>query len=350
MEKRMTNLEVRSMVTSIECHALADSRCIQNEISALSTSVGEIAQVVKTVGQEVIAMKLKSERTMKPMHFNFLTQKGVTRLRDMFNPEFRNFPKPITKVLGRTDVKPIKFMKIAECSSGGWERTLEERIQQQLADFDESLPFAFFPGRVVFLENHHAVVFGPMAQTNKESDFELSSSFDSLIGKDRSLLFDKEEGMFYGGRYKFVDVRGVHPSGFIFDGAETTGIPKLKQIVLASQVGGARLRSKDIPNLIWEGQIRFEFIGLQFISFDNNLYRRLTRNTSIKATDTASHTANGSIVSISVKTSATAQIAPELKRRRSKSVSQSSSSGDSSDSSEDEDGKRKAKRTRLDQH
>uniref|UniRef100_A0A0W0FE01 Uncharacterized protein n=1 Tax=Moniliophthora roreri TaxID=221103 RepID=A0A0W0FE01_MONRR len=185
------------------------------------------------------------------------------------------------------DMKPVTFVALLECFHMGWERRFRDRLSLACRNMNTArhLPL-YLPGRTFFVGPQHALGVGPTTQDNTNHDFSLSSPFENLYGEERELFFDAPQvdstrrEIFYGGTYKCVSLTHCHPNGLQLDKKWRIPVDRISPSIVLSQVQGPALRAQEARDQIESGGIRLEFVGLQCIGFNRELYTHVTENVS----------------------------------------------------------------------
>ncbi|KAL0569255.1 hypothetical protein V5O48_012711 [Marasmius crinis-equi] len=222
-----------------------------------------------------------------PDGFDFVCQDGGKAIRAIFQSVVSKHPLYVGSRPQLPHMLPILNVKMKDCNHLGYERTLEEKLSAQ-ASMWRSHPrrFLYLPGCTVLMDEQRVVAFAPKTHKDAKNNFSLKSPFDSIYGEVVELFFDngllEMGGVFYGGKYQGHRISDLHPHGF----AHTNTVPwTLSGQVLNSQQTdfGQRLRLQDAARLIATRKITFEFIALQCVGFDMDLYHSLTGQHSLIA-------------------------------------------------------------------
>ncbi|KAI3605906.1 hypothetical protein WG66_012442 [Moniliophthora roreri] len=178
-----------------------------------------------------------------------------------------------------SSLRPITFMNVAQCNNTGWHRSFEERLALQYTPWkDSNRKVLVITRRLYFVTDQHAVAFAPMTQDSAEHDFALISPFQDLHDEEVEVFFNdisdtrNTAPIFYAGKFRVVRLNHLHPDGIKCEKSWKIPLGGLVCAVTSSQARGPPLRSTDIKSFLKNGDIKLEFIGLQCIGFDEDLY------------------------------------------------------------------------------
>ncbi|KAK7042924.1 hypothetical protein VNI00_008660 [Paramarasmius palmivorus] len=180
------------------------------------------------------------------------------------------------------DMGSVTFTNLKHCLHTGWERTFDRQLSQICSSMERSRqPFLYLPGRTFFVGPQHAVGIGPAAQENKKHGFQLRSLFSDLYSQRRELFFDTAPAnadsakrfIYYAGTYKCLPL--PHRT-MAWDSRWNVPIERFSLSVVSSLVQGSSLSPQDAKELVESGDIKLEFIALQCVGFNGDLYRLVT--------------------------------------------------------------------------
>ncbi|EEB96066.1 hypothetical protein MPER_04862 [Moniliophthora perniciosa FA553] len=102
-----------------------------------------------------------------------------------------------------------------------------------------------------------------------------------MVDEERELFFDLgKNSIFYAGTYRCVRLDHLHPNGVPYSNniCREFGltIHTLSQTIVESQIRRPGLRHEEIAELLRSDIIKFEFVGLQCVGFNYELYYSIT--------------------------------------------------------------------------
>ncbi|KAI3596161.1 hypothetical protein WG66_008953 [Moniliophthora roreri] len=209
----------------------------------------------------------------------------------------------------RGNLKAVSFIKMDSCFQMGWERDFEEKLNNAVSKYhylDSGIAvesalsqvgllcewkFLYFPGLTFFVNEQHAITIAPKTQKNSKHNFSLLSSLDEMYGEERELFIDRDTAqspsvnVFYAGRYRVVRLNDSHLKsvGYTNSFNREFGfqLHHIIPIVVGAQTQKPLLREDEIRKLVASGDIKLEFIGLQCVGFERELYHAVTTTTPI---------------------------------------------------------------------
>ncbi|ESK81751.1 hypothetical protein Moror_16745 [Moniliophthora roreri MCA 2997] len=215
-----------------------------------------------------------------------LTLRQILANRMSTFPDYRGYP------VQRDQLKPISFMKLRDCISLGWERNFKEALDNLYTPKSkrDTREFLYLRGRVVFVTPQHAIVIEIKTQKSSEHGFRFVSPFDDVYGEEREFFFDTittgnrewDPKVYYAGTYRIVSLKDLHPEGVPYEEKfyqrDMFDVPadRIINTVLESQIQRPSLRKQDATHLVKSGIIKLEFVGLQCVGFNDELYRSVT--------------------------------------------------------------------------
>ncbi|KAL0567584.1 hypothetical protein V5O48_014408 [Marasmius crinis-equi] len=243
----------------------------------------------------------------QPIKIDLLAEDGGKQIRKLFKKVMREYTLFEGKRVRKDNMKPITIFTTDDCERWkAWDRTFDFRISFALSTWkSDRREFMYFPGRLVFVDEQRAIAFTPRTQTNTDQRFSLVSAFDSLYGKEKELFVDNGYGqgtdIFYAGRYRCVKISGSHPAGFIHHTTELPWVLTRPVMDYQDPHFGLKLRPSDINSLMLSGEITFEFMGLQCVGFDMDLYHALSPHTAGSSNESSCDISDSELASPDVK-------------------------------------------------
>ncbi|KAF4619237.1 hypothetical protein D9613_004706 [Agrocybe pediades] len=132
----------------------------------------------------------------------------------------------------------------------------------------------FLPGLIAMVRpGVHALAAGPLFTLNDEERWVKISKFNHLYDKTFHLFHEKRQLIFYEGMYKAIKLLDEYPEGL-------EALPYISRKTLALSTipetqarNLQRLATLDV--LYRDGLLKIEYLGLQCVGFDQQLYTRL---------------------------------------------------------------------------
>ncbi|KAI3605817.1 hypothetical protein WG66_012439 [Moniliophthora roreri] len=236
-----------------------------------------------------------AEETIRRLKKAAQTRNAAHSLRDELEAEMRRLPAYQGSRAEKDNMDSITFIDKKDCCSMGWEREFQERFDKARKSVKSASKFLYLPGRTFFVDDsQHALAIGPLAQKSEAHNFELASTLDGMVDEERELFFDLgKDSIFYAGTYRYVRLDHLYPDGVPYSnnihGEFGLTIRTLSQTVVESQIQRPSLRHEEIAELIKSDTIKLEFIGLQCVGFNYELYYSITDATCAST----SHEAGG---------------------------------------------------------
>uniref|UniRef100_A0A0W0F4S8 Uncharacterized protein n=1 Tax=Moniliophthora roreri TaxID=221103 RepID=A0A0W0F4S8_MONRR len=177
----------------------------------------------------------------------------------------------------RGNLKAVSFIKMDSCFQMGWERDFEEKLNNAWASSANGTrdlkKFLYFPGLTFFVNEQHAITIAPKTQKNSKHNFSLLSSLDEMYGEERELFIDRDT----------AQSPSVNSVGYTNSFNREFGfqLHHIIPIVVGAQTQKPLLREDEIRKLVASGDIKLEFIGLQCVGFERELYHAVTTTTPI---------------------------------------------------------------------
>uniref|UniRef100_A0A0W0FL17 Uncharacterized protein n=1 Tax=Moniliophthora roreri TaxID=221103 RepID=A0A0W0FL17_MONRR len=232
--------------------------------------------------QEEPKLTLTEEREFPKLDYSKLVHASVAK---RYAEKMQCFPEYNGPAVELSKLKPIAFMTrikrgvFQEC----WQDDFEKRLYPSWRT--NGRPWCYLQQRLFFLGTQHALAITPVSGDYESLGISLRSEFGDIYGQDVDLFFHMttnelgggRRSIFYAGKYRFlrVDCRKPFSDRSYFESWHLD-LNGLIFAVQGAQVRGERLTYERAKEVIKSAAIKFEYVGLQCVGFDMELYNHIT--------------------------------------------------------------------------